>query len=125
MLSARQVMFQLVSVALIFTGMTQTVAAGVVGSNDLISAEERGERITKIEALMAQENVAQELQKFGVAPEDVAQRVQSLTNAELLQLEQTIDEQIAGAGVVGLIGAVFVVLMILELVGVTDIFKSF
>ena len=33
--------------------------------------------------------------------------------------------QVAGGDIIGLIGAVFVVLLILELVGVTDIFKSF
>jgi len=32
---------------------------------------------------------------------------------------------VAGSGALGVIGAVFLVLMILELVGVTDIFKSF
>ena len=35
-----------------------------------------------------------------------------------------IDQQIAGGDILAVIGIVFVVLLILELVGVTDIFKS-
>jgi hypothetical protein len=52
-------------------------------------------------------------------------RVRGLTTAELLALESRIEQQVAGAGdALTLIGAVFLVLLILELLGVTDIFKS-
>ena len=47
-----------------------------------------------------------------------------MTTAELLELESRFDEQVAGGDALGVIGAVFLVLLILELVGVTDIFKS-
>ncbi len=39
-------------------------------------------------------------------------------------LEAEMDRQIAGGDALSLIGAVFLVLLILELVGVTDVFKS-
>lgn len=125
MLYARRLVCQLVSIGIICLGFTQFSMAGVVGSNDLLNAEARGERISKIETSMARVEVAAQLQAFGVSPDDVMERVQYLTDQELMQLEQTIDEQVAGAGAIGVIGVVFLVLMILELVGVTDIFKSF
>jgi len=47
-----------------------------------------------------------------------------LTQAELITLESQFNEQIAGGDALAVIGAVFLVLLILELVGVTDVFKS-
>ncbi len=42
-----------------------------------------------------------------------------------MELEGQIDEQIAGgADILAVIGIVFVVLLILDLTGVTDVFKS-
>jgi hypothetical protein len=59
-----------------------------------------------------------------VPPQSVIERVNNMTNAELLALEGQIDEQVAGGDALAVVGIVFVVLLILEIVGVTDIFKS-
>ena len=48
----------------------------------------------------------------------------ALSDSELVQLSENIDQAPAGAGVVEVVGIVFIVLIILELVGVTDIFKK-
>jgi hypothetical protein len=55
----------------------------------------------------------------------VKDRIQGLSDAELVTLQDQIDKQVAGGSALGVIGAVFLVLMILELMDVTDIFKSF
>jgi len=47
-----------------------------------------------------------------------------MTTAELIALEGRIDENNAGGSALGTIGAVFLVLLILEVVGVTDVFKG-
>jgi hypothetical protein len=39
-------------------------------------------------------------------------------------LDARIDEMPTGSGVIGIVGAVFVVLLVLELVGVTNIFTA-
>ena len=122
---ATRTIFKLVSIAMLSLGFAQYSAAGPVGTTDLMSIDLRGERISKIEALVARADVAVQLEKYGVTPELVTARVHNLTNEELLELEQSIDQQVAGADAIGVIGVVFLVLMILELVGVTDIFKSF
>ena len=77
-----------------------------------------------MEMLLAREDVGRQLAVLGVDQDLVVQRLNGLSSAELLELEGQIDKQIAGGDILGLIGAVFVVLLILELVGVTDIFKS-
>jgi hypothetical protein len=65
------------------------------------------------------------LTDLGVSPESAQSRIASLTNEELRMLEQRIDSLPAGGdGVFVLVGVVFVVLLVLELVGVTNIFTK-
>ena len=122
---AKRVVFQLVAVAVLSTGFAQFSVAGFVSSSQVINAEIRDQRISRIQTLVASADVTDKLRQYGVAPEMVAERMQNLTDAELVMLESTIDEQVAGGDAVAVIGVVFIVLMILELVGVTDIFKAF
>jgi len=57
-------------------------------------------------------------------PAAVEARLAAMTPEERAQLNARIDEMPAGGDVLVLIGAVFLVLLILELVGVIDIFKK-
>ena len=61
---------------------------------------------------------------MGVDRALVHDRLLALSDSELLMLEQEMDRLVAGGDALAVIGAVFLVLLILELVGVTDIFKS-
>jgi len=125
MLAAKKAIINLVSVAVLTLGFAQFSVAGVVSSSEFINAELRGERVSKIETLLARDDVAMQLQQLGVSPDLVTQRVQNMSDAELLELVNGIENQVAGSDGVAIVGAVFIVLIILELVGVTDIFKSF
>ncbi len=125
MLAANRAIIYLVSVAILTLGFAQFSVAGVVSSSEVINAEMRGERISRVEAFIARADVAEQLQRFGVSTDLVAQRVQNMSDAELLELVDGIENQVAGSDALAVIGVVFLVLMILELVGVTDIFKSF
>ena len=77
-----------------------------------------------IQNFLLKEAVQHQLVQLGVNPELAMERVATLTPAEQLILEQKIADLPAGAGVVEVIGIVFIVLLILELLGVTDIFKK-
>jgi hypothetical protein len=64
--------------------------------------------------------------RLGVQPEAAAARIASLSDSELRQLEARMNELPAGGdGALTVLGIVLLVLLVLELVGVTDIFKSF
>jgi hypothetical protein len=123
--AANKAIFQLVTIAMLSLGFAQVSTAGIISSGDLANAEARSERISRVEIWLARDDVAEQLIQFGVSPALVAARVQNMTDAELLLLENRIEQSVAGADAVGIIGAVFLVLIILELVGVTDIFKAF
>jgi len=97
----------------------------MIGTAHLVDQESRVASLSRIEVLLAREDVGRQLEAFGVDRALVVERLNGLSHAELLELEGQLDSQVAGGDIIGLIGAVFVVLLILELVGVTDIFKSF
>jgi hypothetical protein len=112
------------AIAIISMGFVQVSAAGVIGTQQMVNSEARQDQLAHIETLLARQDVASQLALYGVAPEMVMERVQNLTNAELAALEGKMDQQVAGGDILALIGAVFVVLLILELTGVIDIFKA-
>ncbi len=96
--------------------------AELIGTQTLIELENREQRIARIHAVIARSEVRDRLIELGVDPREAQQRVTALSNAELVLLEERIDNLPAG-GVLALIGAVFVVLIILELIGVTNVFS--
>ena len=120
----QHIVTRLMAIAIISMGFVQVSAAGVIGTQQMVNSEARQDQLARMESLLARQDVAQQLAYYGVAPEMVMERVQSLTSAELMELEGKIDQQVAGGDIVGLVGAVFIVLIILELVGVIDIFKA-
>jgi hypothetical protein len=102
----------------------QTSGADMIGTELAIQGEARDARITRVETMLVRTEVASQLVKYGVDPLLVQSRVGNMTDTELLALEGSLDRQIAGGDAIAVIGVVFLVLLILELVGVTDIFKS-
>ena len=121
----RRALVLLISTTLLSSGFVQLSWGGTIDTGYLIETDQRTTSITRVRSLLAQADVADQLQQLGVDQSNIEERLQGMTNAELAALESRIDENIAGSGAIGVIGTVFLVLLILELVGVTDIFKSF
>ena len=120
----RALVMRVVSVSLICMGFAQVAPAGMIGTSQMLENEARTESLTRIEMLLARDDVGQQLVTLGVEPALVLERLNAMTTEELLALEHRFDEQVAGGDAIAIIGTVFLVLLILELVGVTDIFKS-
>lgn len=118
----RRIVTFLVSLSLLFTTLAGGVNAAMVGTETAVNNEQRAEQISEIKAWMSQDQVRSQLVAMGVDPENATERVASMTSEELQVLHGEIEELPAGAGLVEVIGLVFIVLLILELVGVTNIF---
>jgi hypothetical protein len=101
-----------------------TAHAAAIGSYEYAQAAARGDRIERIQGFLARDAVRQQMLGFGVNASDVEARLGALTDAELAQIETQIDKMPAGGDVLAVIGIVFVILLILELVGVTNIFSA-
>jgi hypothetical protein len=98
--------------------------AGMIGTESLVAVESREAGLAAVNAFVAREDVRGQLESWGVDAATAADRAGQLSDAELQQLVATIQSEPAGAGALAVVGIVFVVLLILELVGVTNIFNA-
>lgn len=102
----------------------QSASAGVIGTQDYLAGAERAGHVAAIQGALARADVRDELVRLGVDPVAAGERIASLSDAELASVAGQLEELPAGGSLLGVIGIVFVVLLILELTGVTDIFKK-
>ncbi|NRB39254.1 MAG: PA2779 family protein [Pseudomonadales bacterium] len=115
----KKLLVSVFSLTLLFSGLYGTVANAAMVSTAQVQHEY--DKQTLISALQKTE-VQEKLLSLGVNAADVEQRVQYLTPDELVQINQHMDEIEAGSGIVGLVVLVFVVLVVTDLLGATDIF---
>jgi len=104
-------------------GFASAANAGIVGTSEMIRSHDRAGQLERIDAVLMQDQVRAQLEQLGVAPEMAQERVRAMTDAELAALDERLAEMPYGGDLLAVIGVVFVVLLILELVGAIDIFK--
>lgn len=97
--------------------------AGVVTTEQLIQQQMESMDRDELVALLDRAEVRQQLVDRGVDPEYAKQRIAALSDAQIEQIRSEIDQLPAGSGVVGILIAVLLVLVILDIVGVTNIFS--
>lgn len=110
--------------SLVCAGFSTGVAAAVIDTQQAVTMDAREQRIAAVSATLAREDVRSAMIELGVEPQQAQLRVASLSDAELARLEGQLQQLPAGGSALGLVGAVFLVLLILEITGVIDIFKK-
>lgn len=120
----RRACVALLSTSLISLGMQAPAAAGIVGTAEAIAARQDGHARALVDATLARADVRAQLEGMGVDPAAIEGRLDALSEAEIAALAGQIEQAPAGGDALAVIGIVFVVLIILELVGVIDIFKK-
>ena len=109
----------------VFTSSLQSAAyAGVISTQQYLTTIERDATLARIDAVLAREEVRDRLEKLGVDPAAANERIAALTDQELQLLADNLENLPAGGNLLAVVGVVFLVLLILELVGVIDIFKK-
>lgn len=103
-------------------GVPRMTMAGTVGTHAMMQIEARQAKVDHLQQAMLREDVGAALVALGVTPEAAQQRIAALSDQELLALEQQIDTLPAGGSLLAVVGVVFVVLLILDLTGVTNVF---
>jgi hypothetical protein len=100
--------------------------AKMVGTEAVIAGQQAADQRAQVADFMAREDVKQIMTQYGVDPVEAQQRVNSLSSEELANLANSIDQLPAGSSAVGVIvGAavlIFLVLLITDLVGLTNVF---
>jgi hypothetical protein len=111
--------------ALLNLGSPPVAEAGLVTTLQAAAATTRTQDLATVNAALAREELRAQFEALGVEPAQIESRVAALTDAELRTLAGQMGDMPAGADALAVIGIVFLVLLILEAVGVIDVFKKF
>jgi len=96
--------------------------AEMIGTGTVLNAEQRAADFAELHQLLSRADVSQKLIELGVYPADVQQRIESLSDAELQSLTGQISSLPAGGDALGLIVFLFLVLLVTDIMGYTNVF---
>lgn len=116
---------RLVCVALLNLGSPMVAEAGLIGTLQAVDAGTRSADLAAVNSALSREQVREQFVALGVDPVKVELRLAALTDGELHLLADKVADAPAGGDALAIVGVVFIVLLILEAVGVIDIFKKF
>jgi hypothetical protein len=112
----------LLSILLALTPVLSAQAA-MVGTDNLLQRAQSGQSRATLQHLLDQQAAQQQLQAMGVDPAWASERVARLSDAELARINQGIDRmQAGGDGILGILLVIFIVFVITDVIGATDIF---
>ena len=122
-ISARALLSLVIAGGLLL-GVPSPGTAGLISTSQAIALEQNGQARAIVDEYLLRDEVTAELASLGVDPELARVRAAALSGSELEALAGRIQEAPAGGdGVITVLGVTFLVLLVLELVGVIDIFK--
>ncbi len=102
------------------------VQAAMVGTADILQAQETTLARQQVQAFMERKDVAHQLQAWGVSPKEAKLRVAAMTDVEVLDLASRIEQVPVGGDAVSAIILVsllgFIALIVTDLLGYTDVF---
>ena len=120
----RNSLVAVLATSLVAASLQNAAYAGVISTQEYLTAVDREATRARIDAVLAREEVRSKLEQYGVDPAETDARLAALTDPELEQLATDLENMPAGGSVLAVVGVVFIVLLILELTGVIDIFKK-
>jgi hypothetical protein len=105
--------------------MQAPVMAAMVDNNQLAMQAELQIKRDEVRSFMAREDVREAMLGYGVSSADVDARINNLTESELLQIQDRLAQLPAGGdGVLGTVVLVLLILILLDVLGTTDIFPG-
>lgn len=119
---AKPVSYALITGVLALSLHGPAARAAMVTTDQIVSAQQSQQDRAKVHALLAREDVKQALSARGVSTTDIQARVEAMTDQEVHALSSKLDQLPAGGDALGLLVFIFLVLLITDLMGLTDIF---
>jgi hypothetical protein len=120
----KQLFISFTTLAFLWTGLLAPAQAAMLATQEYLHATDRQASLAIIDTALLREDVQQQLTAMGVDPAHAMNRIASLPDQDVAALAEQIESMPAGGDLLGVVGVVFVVLIILELTGVIDIFKK-
>lgn len=96
--------------------------AALVGTEAVVNAAQAQQDRERVLGTLSRDDVKQQLMARGVDPSQVQARLDSLTDEEISTLAAKMDQLPAGGDGLGLLVFLFVVLLITDILGFTNIF---
>ncbi len=109
-----------------FTIISAPAHAVMVNTAEILKQKQQDLTRERLHVLLDRSEVCKHLEDWGVNPEEAKARVDSLTDQEIAKISARIDQLPAGGDgfgvIVGAAVLIFLVLLITDFLGVTDIF---
>ncbi|MCR4302394.1 MAG: PA2779 family protein, partial [Sulfuricaulis sp.] len=96
--------------------------AGMIGTEAVVNAAQAQQNRERLHNAFSRDDVQAQLLARGVDPAQVQARVDSLTDEEVQTLATNMDQLPAGGSVVGALVLIFLVLLITDIMGLTNVF---
>lgn len=94
----------------------------LVSTRGALNAEQGQSARERIHDILARDDVQAQLLAQGVEPAEVEARVAALSDQEAAEMADRLEQLPAGASVVGALFAVFVILLVTDILGLTNVF---
>lgn len=108
---------------LTFTGLNvMPVQAAMISTPELVQNELKQLNRAQLAQLLDRADVQQRLTALGVDPASAKSRVADLTDAQITELNQRLEQLPAGGDILGLAVLIFLVFVFTDIIGATDIF---
>lgn len=122
----KRLLQQILLLSLVMSSLNNVAFARVITTEAALAIQQHEDSIERVGRFLMREDVQAALVRMGVDQSQAIERVQALTPSELAQLERHLNELPAGGtGIVEILGIVVIVLIVLELLGVTNVFTRF
>ncbi|AFT66174.1 DUF6627 family protein [Cycloclasticus sp. P1] len=112
----------ILAIALIGISIGNAQASIITNDQIIHKTVQANDRVALMQTINRADVQAQ-LSSMGVSSADIEARIDQMTNEEIAQLNQHIAELPAGAGILGAALTVFIVLVITDMLGATDVFS--
>ncbi|SNB57113.1 hypothetical protein SAMN04487880_1961 [Marinobacter sp. es.042] len=99
-----------------------TATAGIVGTGEMIGQQQVQLDRQELISMLDRQDVQAKLADLGVSQDQVKERIQNLTPAELADFERQLAEAPAGQDVVGIIVLFLLVFIITDMLCATNVF---
>ena len=111
----------ILSFSLLILPLSQAQAALVANDQLIQQVQQINDKDVLLQTIN-RTDVQQQLSDMGVSTADIENRINQMTGKEIAQLNQQLNELPAGGGVLGVIVLIFVIFVITDVIGATDIF---
>jgi hypothetical protein len=105
-----------------FAGFPLTAQAAIVSTDEVIGIDALMSPRERVSTYLARDDVSKALQVQGLSPQVATDRVKAMSDGEVAQLAGRIDQAPAGGEVIEVLFAVFIILLVTDIMGLTKVF---